>query len=131
MSSQKSKKSDQAFAIFKKHMHLRDSMKPRAFRTLVVEEMSKELGVTNKGTLGMYFAWSQQVVGGKPRTVYSRGDGARRAKGANDVQKQQDELNKLMMGVGAKKKAAKKQDDAEDAPFVPTGFGLGSFGARL
>lgn len=125
-SPKKVKKSDQAFAIYEKHMHLKDTMKKREFRAIVVAEMSKELDVTNKGTLGMYFAWSEQVVAKRPRKIYSRGDGARARKGAHLDEQTQMELNKLAMGGGMSGGKTKKP-----AAGLTPSFGAGAFGPRL
>lgn len=126
----KTKKADAAFAIFASHLPKRETMKKREFRAMVVEDMAKQLGITNKGTLGMYFAWSDQVITGRKAKVYSRGDGSRARKGSAQDAKTQKALNEAaaaFAAVGAPvKKAAKKKDDAGDA-FVPTN----AFGARL
>jgi len=123
MSTQKKvKKCDQAFSIYQKHLPQKDAMKKREFRAMVVAEMSEQLGVTNKGTLGMYFAWSEQVITARPAKVYSRGDGARARKGSRLDDQAQADLNKLALGGGGKKS---KLD------VVASGFNAAPFGARL
>lgn len=94
----KQKKSDQAFEIYKTFLPKKEGMKKREFRALVVAEISKQLGVTNKGTLGMYFAWAEQVVTGRPAAVYSRGDGHRAAKGSKQAEDESADLNRLAFG---------------------------------
>lgn len=68
----KVKKSDQAFQIFRFHLPKRDTMTPKQFRAGVVAEMKKKMGVTNAGTLGMYFSWADKYVTGRPKKQYNR-----------------------------------------------------------
>lgn len=69
---QKSRKIDQAVAIFTRHLPTRESLPKRAWRALVVADIKKELEVSNPGTLGMYFSWSDQLVGGRTAKQYNR-----------------------------------------------------------
>ena len=125
----KQKKSDIAFAIFAKHLPKRDTMKKREFRAMVIEEMSKALGVTNKGTLGGYFSWSDQVNTGRSAKVYSRGDGARARKGSQVDDKTNAELTRLSNAFAgaATKRASKKDGSDDDTGFKPGGFGSAAF----
>jgi len=129
--SAKSKKSDLAFSIFAKHLPTRDKMKKREWRAMVIKDMSETLGVTNMGTLGGYFSWSDQVITGRPCKVYSRGDGARAKKGSRVDENTQAELTRLsnaFAGAGAKRAAKKAENTTEDTgEFKPKGFGVASF----
>lgn len=89
----KTKKIDQAVEIFKSHLDKRETLSKKEFRNLVVADMQKQLGVTNKGTLGMYFAWSDQLVSGRGAKQYNR-TAPRRAKGANVARDAKDENGK-------------------------------------
>jgi hypothetical protein len=53
-------KLDRAVAIYKKHQP--KNLARKDFRAVVVAEFRKELGVTNLGTLGMYFGQCDQIV---------------------------------------------------------------------
>ena len=108
----KTKKYEQAFAIYEKHLSKKDTMKKREFRAMVVAEMSEVLGVTNKGTLGMYYAWADQKITGRKAAVYSRGDGARAKKGTVVSEETSANLNRAANQFGAVvlSKAARKAD---------------------
>lgn len=68
----KVKKIDAAVEIFKRHLPTRDTLSKREWRALVVADMKKELDVAKAGTLGMYFAWSDQLVSGRQSKQYNR-----------------------------------------------------------
>jgi len=131
----KAKKSDIAFSIYAKHASKRETMSKKEFRTMVVAEMSETLGVTNKGTLGMYFAWSEQVITGRGAKVYSRGDGSRARKGSKQDDGTEKALNELAKAFNAASAKAVVAEDSTDegeeagdpAPFKPRGFGVSSF----
>lgn len=121
----KVKKIDQAIEIFKRHLPKREGMAKREFRAMVVADMKKELNVTNAGTIGMYFAWSDQLVSGRAAKQYNR-TAPRAAKGSVKARKEavasgeapsEDELtrlaNEFSRGVAA---AAKKKPAAKKAP---------------
>lgn len=131
--STKTKKIDQAVEIFKRHLPTRDSLSKKEFRTAVVADLKKELGVTNAGTLGMYFAWSDQLVSGRTAKQYNR-TAPRKAKGsvkarkaaqasgeeASDEQlnKLVNEFNKGIAKVAANKKPAKTKTSITGKPLV-------------
>lgn len=126
--SPKAKKSDIAFSIYAANLHKKDSMKKREFRKMVIEQMSEALGVTNMGTLGGYYSWSEQVITGRPAKVYSRGDGARARKGSLVDEKTNAELTRLSNSFAAPAKRASKKDGAgDDSGFKPGGFGSAAF----
>ena len=77
----KTKKIDQAVEIFKRHLPKRDTLSKKEFRALVVADIKKELNVTTAGTIGMYFAWSDQLVSGRGAKQYNR-TAPRAAKGS-------------------------------------------------
>ena len=113
----KTKKIDLAVEIFKRHLPTRDTLSKRDFRAAVVADMKKELNVDSAGTLGMYFAWSDQLVSGRTAKQYNR-TAPRRSKAAvaaaaaapsdEDVNKLVNEFNKAIAKTAAKKGAAKK-----------------------
>jgi hypothetical protein len=118
----KTKKIDSAVQIFQRHLPTRDSMTKKEWRALVVADMKKELDVSNAGTLGMYFAWSDQLVTGRPSKQYNRtapraAKAKQPAKGIKNGDATEDELNKLVMGAPkAKKAAAPKKAAVKKAP---------------
>jgi hypothetical protein len=82
--------------------------------------MKKELDVANAGTLGMYFAWSDQLVSGRSAKQYNR-TAPRKPKGSVKAKKaaiaagtepSESELNKLVnefnKGVAAAQAKGKK-----------------------
>lgn len=77
----KTKKIDTAVQIFQRHLPARRYLTKKEFRALVVADMKKELDVTATGTLGMYFAWSDQLVSGRTAKQYNR-TAPRRPKGS-------------------------------------------------
>lgn len=86
----KVKKIDQALVIFKSHLSKRETLTKKEFRNLVVADMSKQLNVTNKGTIGMYFAWADQLVSERAAKQYNR-TAPRKAKGSNVTRDAKDE----------------------------------------
>lgn len=76
------KKIELAVDIFTKHLPTRESTPKREWRAKVVAEIAETLGVTNKGTLGMYFAWSDQLVSGRSAKQYNVTAPRRSRKGA-------------------------------------------------
>ena len=121
----KTKKIDLAVEIFKRHLPTRDTLSKRDFRAAVVADMKKELDVANAGTLGMYFAWSDQLVSGRQSKQYNR-TAPRRTKAAvaaaaaapsdEDMNKLVNEFNKAVAKTAAKKPAAKKAVSKKGAP---------------
>ncbi len=114
----KTKKIDLAVEIFKRHLPTRDTLSKRDFRAAVVADMKKELDVSNAGTLGMYFAWSDQLVSGRQSKQYNR-TAPRRTKAAvaaaaaapsgEDINKLVNEFDKAVAKTAAKKKPAAKK----------------------
>jgi hypothetical protein len=129
MSTTKTKKIDQAVEIFKRHLPTRVSLSKKEFRAAVVADLKKELGVTNAGTLGMYFAWSDQLVSGRTAKQYNRtaprkpkgSVKARKAAEASGEQPTDDQLNKLVnefnKGVA---EASKKKTSVTGKPAKKT-----------
>lgn len=120
----KTKKIDSAVQIFQRHLPTRDSMTKKEWRALVVADMKKELDVSNAGTLGMYFAWSDQLVTGRTAKQYNRtapraAKAKQPAKGIKNGDATEDELNKLVMGAPKPKKAAAKKAPAKKAAAAP------------
>lgn len=113
----KTKKIDLAVEIFERHLPTRDTLSKRDFRAAVVADMKKELDVTNAGTLGMYFAWSDQLVSGRQSKQYNR-TAPRRTKAAvaaaasapsdKDMNALLNEFDKAIAATAAKKDVAKK-----------------------
>ncbi|AMQ65989.1 hypothetical protein AAY80_116 [Stenotrophomonas phage vB_SmaS-DLP_6] len=121
----KTKKIDSAVQIFQRHLPTRDSMTKKEWRALVVADMKKELDVSNAGTLGMYFAWSDQLVTGRTAKQYNRtapraAKAKQPAKGIKNGDATEDELNKLVMGAPKPKKAAAKKAPAKKAAAKKT-----------
>lgn len=86
----KTRKIDTAVDIFKNHLAKRETMAKKDFRNLVVADISKTMGITNKGTLGMYFSWADQLVSERGAKQYNR-TAPRKAKGANVTRDAKDE----------------------------------------
>lgn len=109
--TRKPKKIDSAVEIFKRHLPTRDTLSKREFRANVVADIKKELNVSSDGTLGMYFAWADQLVTGRPAKQYNRTaprapKRSVKANGASPDEATDAELNKLANSFGAAVKAA-------------------------
>jgi hypothetical protein len=120
----KPKKIDGAVEIFKRHLPTRDTLSKREFRANVVADIKKELDVSSAGTLGMYFAWADQLVTGRgpkqyiltaPRAPKGSVKAKQSAKGAAHGEATDAELNKLVASFGAAVKAAQKKGAAKKA----------------
>lgn len=125
----KPKKIDGAVEIFKRHLPTRDTLSKREFRANVVADIKKELDVTSAGTLGMYFAWSDQLVTGRgpkqyirtaPRAPKGSVKAKQSAKGAAHGEATDAELNKLVATFGAAVKTAQKKGAAKKAATKKT-----------
>lgn len=120
----KTKKIDLAVQVFTRHLPTRDTMTKREWRALVVADMKTELGVTNAGTLGMYFAWSDQLVTGRGAKQYNR-TAPRAPKGSVKAKKaavasgetaSDDELTRLANEFSRGVAAAAKKGGKKAAP---------------
>ena len=120
----KPKKIDGAVEIFKRHLPTRDTLSKREFRANVVADIKKELDVSSAGTLGMYFAWADQLVTGRgpkqyirtaPRAPKGSVKAKQSAKGAAHGEATDAELNNLVASFGAAVKAAQKKGAAKKA----------------
>ena len=127
--AKKVKKIDTATRIFERHLPNRDTMTKKEFRALVVADMKKELGVSNAGTLGMYFAWSDQLITGRAAKQYNRVAGrkpksvpeaaATAPKVKAPTSDEDDKLNKLanaFIKAAAPRTAAAKKAVSKKAP---------------
>lgn len=119
----KPRKLDQAIDIYKKHLPVRDSLKKREFRALVVDDFKKTLGVTNSGTLGMYFAQCDQTVLVRTPKSYNH-TAPRRTKTATAkarVSANVDgELNALSNAFNKPVKSSKKSAKTKPTPALKT-----------
>lgn len=79
--AEKDTKREIVLAIYKKHKDKEAHMPYREFRAAVVNDIVKQTGVENPGTLGMYFAWARREVLGRPAKQYNR-SATRSANGA-------------------------------------------------
>lgn len=122
--ARKPKKIDSAVEIFKRHLPTRDTLSKREFRANVVADIKKELNVSAAGTLGMYFAWADQLVTGRgpkqyirtaPRAPKGSVKAKQSAKGAAHGEATDAELNKLVASFGAAVKAAQEKGAAKKA----------------
>lgn len=108
-------KLDQALEIFNRHTSNRASLSKKEFRAVVVADFKKELGLTNPGTIGMYFGQADQLVTNRTPKQYNR-TAPRRTTKAVTARKNaaisDGELNRLASsfanGVANIRKAAKK-----------------------
>jgi hypothetical protein len=66
------KKMTLAVEIYEHHLPKKEKMSKREFRALVVEDMKKKLGITNSGTVGMYFSIADKRVTGRDFKNYNR-----------------------------------------------------------
>lgn len=128
----KVKKTTIAENIYRELLPQKEKLSRKEFRKLVVTEIGKQLGVTNAGTLGAYFAHAQVIVGGKPVTFYNvtaprakRGQGAaprKTAKSRKDnpaadaAAANESNLNRLAATMGAAPRAAKKTAPKKATP---------------
>lgn len=121
----KPKKIESAVEIFNRHLPKRATLTKKEFRALVVADIKKELDIKSDGTLGMYFAWADQLVTGRgpkqyirtaPRAPKGSVKAKQSAKGAAQGDATEDELNRLASQFAAGVKAAQKKGSAKKAP---------------
>lgn len=105
MNDRKRKKIELIIDIYNEFLPQKEGIKHRAFRKLVVDEITNRYGIVNKGTLGCYFAWAETMITGRKTKFYNitapRAKSKTRGKSVNELESMengavdQSELNKL------------------------------------
>lgn len=119
----KTRKIDRAVEIFKKHLPKRDTMTKREFRALVTAEMKETLELTSAGTIGMYFAWADQLSTGRAAKEYMRKGEPRKKRSEKEAveaaaneQAAIDAAATAFLSGGNKKTSAPKTEKSTVAP---------------
>jgi hypothetical protein len=98
----KEKKLTIATEIFQKLLPRREKLSKKDFRALVISEMGRQMGLSNPGTLGMYFSVSDALVTGRKFKKYNRV--------SNRAPNRTEEEKTLMANEAAAARAKKKAD---------------------